>query len=239
MDKQYSLEDFIHIVETLRSENGCPWDRKQTHESLKPCMMEEAAELLSSIRIYDNTGDAENMREELGDILLQVIMHSQIAKEEQLFTFEDVVNDISAKMIRRHPHVFGDADRVEDASQVLVNWDEIKRREKEGKSWIESPLREIPKELPSLTRASKVLKKADKLYGGGVHYSENVKNLEDLVDRLRKLEPEMDNAKLEEIVADILINLSDISRRFHISQEQILTDKIEDIIDKYEPVPKP
>ena len=104
--KQYTLEDLIHIVETLRSENGCPWDRKQTHKSLKPCMMEEAAELVSSIRIYDTTGNAENMREELGDILLQVVMHAQIAREEGLFAMEDVIREISAKMIRLHPHVF-------------------------------------------------------------------------------------------------------------------------------------
>ena len=90
MNGKYSFEDLIHIVETLRSENGCPWDRKQTHESLKPCMMEEAAELVSSIRIYDKTGNAENMREELGDILLQVMLHSQIAKEERLLFMKSV-----------------------------------------------------------------------------------------------------------------------------------------------------
>lgn len=142
MDKRHTFTDFVKIIEMLRAENGCPWDREQTHESLKPCMTEEAAELLASIRIYDKTGNPENMREELGDILLQVVMHSVIAKEEGLFSVDDVVEEISQKMIRRHPHVFGTAE-AENAEQVLVNWEEIKKKEKEGKSWVESPLREI------------------------------------------------------------------------------------------------
>ena len=239
MSKQYSFEDLIHIVETLRSENGCPWDKKQTHESLKPCMMEEAAELVSSIRIYDQTGNAENMREELGDVLLQVVMHAQIAKEEQLFTLEDVIDGISAKMIRRHPHIFGNENTVEAVEEVFASWDEIKRKEKEGKAWIESPLREIPKELPALTRAPKVLKKADKLYGVGNDYDENVMKLEKAVRELKDLQPEINDLKLEKIFGEILINLSDIAGQFKISQEQILTDKVEDIIDRCEPMPKP
>lgn len=239
MDRQYSFEDFVSIVETLRSENGCPWDREQTHKSLRPCMMEEAAELVSSIRIYEDTGSAENMREELGDILLQVVMHSQIAKEEELFTLEDVVHDISAKMIRRHPHVFGNQIQVEGSAEVLTNWDEIKRKEKEGKTWIASPLREIPKELPALTRASKVLKKVDKLYKQGDDYKENVHKLEQLVEKMKAWEPEMESMQLEEIIGDMLIRISDIARLYHISQEQILTDKIEDMIEAYEPMPKP
>lgn len=237
MDKKFTMEDLVHIVETLRSENGCPWDKKQTHTSLKPCMTEEAAELVAAIRIYDKTGNAENMREELGDILLQVIMHSQIAQEEQLFTLEDVVDEISAKMIRRHPHVFQDT-KVNHADEVPENWEEIKRKEKEGKTWIESPLREIPRELPSLTRASKVLKKVDKLYGGGEDYYRNVLKLEKTVEKLKSFQPEKDDSRLEEVIGDILLQVSDISRHFRVSQEQILTDRIEDIIDRYEPMPK-
>lgn len=237
MDKKYTMEDLVHIVEALRGEDGCPWDKKQTHESLKPCMMEEAAELVASIRIYDKTGNAENMREELGDILLQVVMHSQIAGEEQLFTLEDVIDEISAKMIRRHPHVFRDT-KEDNAETVLENWEEIKKKEKEGKTWMESPLREIPRELPSLTRASKVLKKVNKLYGDGEDYYRNVLKLEKAVERLKSFQPENDDIRLEEIIGDILIGVSDISRQFRISQEQILTDRVEDIIDRYEPMPK-
>lgn len=238
MEKKYTFTDFINIIEALRGENGCPWDREQTHESLKPCIMEEAAELVSSIRIYDKTGNAENMCEELGDILLQVVMHAQIAKEEQLFTLEEVVDGISAKMIRRHPHVFGH-QQVSGSEEVLANWDDIKKKEKEGKDWIESPLREIPKELPALTRAPKVLKKVDKLYKEGNNYHTNVINLEKLVKQLSKNQPENGDEKIKEIIGDMLFEISDISRQFKIEQEQILTDKIEDVIDNYEPIIKP
>lgn len=243
MGKKYDFNDLIHIVEVLRGENGCPWDREQTHESLKPCMMEEAAELVSSIRIYDKTGNAENMREELGDILLQVMLHSQIAKEEQLFTLEDVIHEISAKMIRRHPHVFGhkaEGEKAEKrAEDIPADWEAIKSKEKEGKPWIESPLREIPKELPALTRAAKVLKKADKLYGMSDGYRENVTRMEEAVNKLTELGDNGDSEELGEIIGNILINLSNIARRYKIPQEQILTDRIEDIIEKYEPMTKP
>ena len=238
MEKRYTFEDFINIIKALRSENGCPWDREQTHESLKPCIMEEAAELVSSIRIYDKTGNAENMCEELGDILLQVVMHAQIAKEEQLFTLEEVIDGISTKMVRRHPHVFGQL-QVSGSQEVLANWDDIKKKEKEGKEWIESPLREIPKELPALTRAPKVLKKVDKLYKEGNNYHTNVINLEKLVKQLSKNQPENGDEKIKEIIGDMLFEISDISRQFKIEQEQILTDKIEDVIDNYEPIIKP
>ncbi|TCL54129.1 tetrapyrrole methylase family protein/MazG family protein [Kineothrix alysoides] len=238
MDRQYSIEDFIRIVETLRSEEGCSWDRVQTHASLKPCMMEEAAELVASIRIYDKTGDAENMREELGDILLQVVMHSQIAKEEGLFTLEDVIDEISRKMIRRHPHVFVRSE-AKDEESIRSSWEEIKKKEKEGKAWIESPLREIPMELPALTRASKVLKKADKLYGAGDDYASNVSALEDAVKKIAEFQPEKENNEAEKVIGDMLINICDIAGRFKASGEQILTDRIEDIIDKYEPREKP
>ena len=130
MDKRHDFQSFVRIIKALRAENGCPWDREQTHESLKPCMTEEAAELLAAIRIYEKTGNAENMREELGDILLQAVMHSVIAEEEGLFTIEDVIDEISQKMIRRHPHVFGSV-QAETSDQVLVNWEEIKKKEKD------------------------------------------------------------------------------------------------------------
>lgn len=131
MQQKHSFEDFVKIIEKLRAKDGCPWDREQTHESLRPCMMEEAAEFVSSVRIYQESGSAENMREELGDILLQVVMHSVIAEEEGLFTLGDVIETVSEKMIRRHPHIFGSV-QADSAEQVLQNWDEIKKKEKEG-----------------------------------------------------------------------------------------------------------
>ncbi|MBR3807836.1 MAG: MazG family protein [Lachnospiraceae bacterium] len=236
MKKQYTFEEFTDIIKSLRSENGCPWDREQTHNSLKPCMTEEAAELLAAIRIYDTTGNWENMREELGDILLQVVMHSQIAKEEGLFSIEDVITEVSEKMIRRHPHVFGNV-KADTADEVLSNWDDIKKKEKENLSYAESPLRDIPMELPALARASKVLKKQDKLY-------EKTPDCRESIFKLREILLQMENAldygkadkiELEKYMADSLLLLSNIAMKNKISSEQLLTDKIEEIIDKYEP----
>lgn len=232
-DKKYTYEEFLDIIKMLRSENGCPWDKVQTHESLKPCMMEEAAELLASIRIYDQTGNPENMIEELGDVLLQVVMHAQIASEEGLFTMEDVVNEVSQKMVRRHPHVFGSGS-ADTPDEVLVNWEEIKREEKKDKDWVESPLKEIPRELPALTRAAKVLKKIDRFYEKGSSFEQDVAALQEAVDQLKSCEPAAYDKKLSDIMADMLLRLSDISRIGKISQEQILTDKVDDLIEKYE-----
>ena len=132
MDERHTFTDFVQIIETLRGENGCPWDREQTHQSLRPCMTEEAAELLASIRIYEKSGNAENMKEELGDILLQAVMHSVIAREEGLFTIDDVIEEAAQKMIRRHPHVFGNQGPL-TPEESLNLWNEIKKQEKAKK----------------------------------------------------------------------------------------------------------
>lgn len=124
----YSFEDLVRITAQLRSEHGCPWDRKQTHESLKPCLKEESEEVFAAI---DNH-DMENLCEELGDVLFQVLMHSRIAEENGAFTMDDVINGLCEKMVRRHPHVFGDA-KAATPEESLELWNEIKRQEKLGK----------------------------------------------------------------------------------------------------------
>ena len=127
-----SFDELKEVVRRLRAEDGCPWDREQTHGSLKAACIEEAAEVICGINIYGQTGNAENLKEELGDLLLQVMMHAQIAEEEGLFTLNDVIGTIRDKMIRRHPHVFKDVT-VKDSAEVLANWEEIKKNEKAGK----------------------------------------------------------------------------------------------------------
>jgi len=126
------FEEFIEIIEKLRAPGGCPWDREQTHASLKAACIEEAAEVVCGVNIWEKTGNADNLKEELGDLLLQIVMHTVIAEEEGLFTMDEVIDDIMQKMIRRHPHVFSDA-KVSGAEEVLVNWEEIKKKEKAGK----------------------------------------------------------------------------------------------------------
>lgn len=127
-EKRYSYEDFLDIIAQLRAPGGCPWDQKQTHESLKECLLEEAQEVLDAI---DNKND-DNLCEELGDVLLQVVMHAQIAAEEGRFTMDDVVQGVSEKMVRRHPHVFGDIE-VSSVEEGLDLWNAIKQQEKENK----------------------------------------------------------------------------------------------------------
>ena len=188
---------------------------------------------MAAIRAYDKTGSYENLREELGDVLLQVVMHSQIAKEEGLFTMEDVVNEVAEKMVRRHPHVFGEVE-ADNSEQVLKNWEEIKKKEKAGKEAQESPLREIPLELPALARAAKVLKKADKLYGSGKDYKSTVAELQKAVSALEQ-NPQISD--IEILIGDILMSVSQISRIYKLPQEQILTDRIEDFIEHYEKTP--
>lgn len=127
-DKKYSYEDFLDIIAQLRAPDGCPWDQKQTHESLRECLLEESQEVIDAI----NNKDDVNLCEELGDVLLQVVMHAQIAAEEGRFTMDDVVHGVSEKMIRRHPHVFGDI-KVNSVEEGLDLWNAIKASEKANK----------------------------------------------------------------------------------------------------------
>ena len=136
------------VVKKLRAEDGCPWDKVQTHESLKPEVIEEAAEVIGGINILKETGDSRNLQEELGDLLLQVVMQSQIAEEEGLFTLEDVAKAASDKMVRRHPHVFPATDNT--GASTAMSWEEIKAQEHEGREWEKD-------DLPDAFRESKEL----------------------------------------------------------------------------------
>ncbi len=124
-DRQYDFDDLVEIISRLRAPDGCPWDIKQTHESLKKCLAEESGEVMEAI----NAKDDANLCEELGDLLLQVVMHAQIASEGGRFTMDDVIQGICEKMIRRHPHVFGDI-KVTSQEESLKLWEEIKKKEK-------------------------------------------------------------------------------------------------------------
>ena len=144
-----SFDELKEVIRRLRAEDGCPWDREQTHMSLKAACIEEAAEVICGINVYDKTGNPENLKEELGDLLLQVMMHARIAEEEGAFSLDDVVCGIRDKMIRRHPHVFGDV-KVSGSDEVLVNWEEIKAKEKEGKEDVSTYLPEAFNEAEEL-----------------------------------------------------------------------------------------
>ncbi|RDU24484.1 MazG family protein [Anaerosacchariphilus polymeriproducens] len=227
MKKKYSFEEFQDIMKQLRSEDGCPWDRVQTHETLKPCIIEEAAEVNAAIRILQKTGDSENLCEELGDVLLQVVMHSQIAQDAGEFTLDDVISMVSEKMIRRHPHVFGQVI-AESTDQVLNNWEEIKKQEKKEQSWITSELRDIPVEFPALVRGQKVLKKAAGTYKVNKALEESVNNIKEKAKVLKNSE------EVEAAIGEILMEIANIAQLSKLNAEMILRDKIDDFIEKYE-----
>lgn len=148
------FEEFQNVIARLRAPGGCPWDREQTHLSLKAACIEESAEVICGINILEATGDSDNLKEELGDLLLQVVMHAQIAEEEGLFTMDDVIQGIHEKMIRRHPHVFGD-ETVSDSGEVLNKWSDIKKKEKAGKEWMENYLPDAFDEAKELIDVAK------------------------------------------------------------------------------------
>jgi len=160
---RYSFSDLVGIMARLRAPGGCPWDREQTHESILSCLIEESYEFIDAVE----RRDIPNMREELGDLLLQVVFHAQMASEvgesgeARHFTMEDVIQGICEKLIRRHPHVFGDK-QVENADEVLVRWDEIKKAEKGVRAEEHGALGELPKHLPALLKALKMQKRAAK-----------------------------------------------------------------------------
>ncbi len=181
---------------------------------------------MQSIRIWEETGDAENMREELGDLMLQVVLHSLIAEEEGLFTIDDVIKDVSEKMIRRHPHIFGNV-KSDSIDEIRHNWEDIKKEEKKGKSWIKSPLREIPEELPALDRAKKVVKKAEKIYHLPVDEpGDLVLRAKKELEILEKAAALGDQESLEKVFGEILWTLSETAYKTDLSPEMILSDQI-------------
>jgi uncharacterized protein YabN with tetrapyrrole methylase and pyrophosphatase domain len=156
MKKQSAIKQLLKIMARLRAPGGCPWDREQTHRSLRWHAVEEAYELMDAVELQDD----HELEEELGDLLLQVVFHCQLASERGAFNFERVARRIADKLVRRHPHVFGKL-KVKDVDQVWVNWEKIKRAEKHGTRHARaSALDGIPKHLPGLLRAEKLIKKA-------------------------------------------------------------------------------
>lgn len=209
--ERYNIDDLCKIMKILRSENGCPWDKVQTHESIRKDFLEETYEAVEAIDL-DNP---EMLREELGDVLLQVVFHSEIESEKNSFDFEDVVNDICVKLIVRHPHVFGDT-KVNSVGEVLDNWNDIKKQTKGQKSASDT-LDAVCKALPALMRAEKLGKRASK---AGVDY----KNYDDAVKSFKELVKKLDTSEnAENVIGDLLFSLANISRLKDIDAEECLT----------------
>lgn len=203
------------IVKRLRAPDGCPWDKAQTLYSLKNAIMEEASELVDAL---DNK-DIENIKEELGDVLLHVVFHSETASEEGLFNIEDVAKGINEKLIRRHPHVFKD-EHYETAEQVKERWDKIK--EEENKKELESVLDKVPRNLPSLMQAEKLQKRASK-YGFDWENPEQVfEKLQEELNELHEAYKENDKEHISEELGDVIFVLSRLASHLDIDADESL-----------------
>ncbi len=211
------FDKLIDIVKKLRAPDGCPWDRKQTLYSLKDALIEETCELIDAL---DNK-DIENIKEELGDVLLHVVFHSQTACEDGLFNIEDVICGINEKLIRRHPHVFKN-EHYETAEQVKERWDEIKKEENKDKTAPDSILDKVPKSLPSLMQAEKLQKKASK-YGFDWESPEQVfKKLQEELNELHDAYKEKNKEHISEELGDVIFVLSRLATHLDISADESL-----------------
>lgn len=223
----YSFDEFIDIIRELRSEHGCPWDREQTHESLRECMLEEAYEAVDAI----NKNDLENLKEELGDVLLQVALHTVIAEETSEFTMDQVTTDISKKMIHRHPHVFSDAN-VESSSEVLRNWEVIKEKEKKEETVSDGMLR-VAEALPALVRATKIQKKAAKVGVEGEDTRTVINLLKTSINDIEKESAIGNSSHLEGEIGKMLFLITDLSRKLGVNAENSLTNATDKFINRF------
>ena len=223
--EKYGVEDLVEITKILRSDEGCPWDREQDHKSIRKDLIEETYEVIEAI-------DTENpvlLREELGDLLLQIAFHTRIETENGGFELDDVANDVCVKLIHRHPHVFGDA-LADTSEQVLVNWEKIKSEEKERKT-VTDKLRAIPPMLPALMRAEKVGKKASCF---------DFPDATSVMAKLREETDELDEAlaigshdKMEEEVGDLLLTVTSLCRKMGVDPEVALNKATDKFIDRF------
>ena len=207
------------IVAKLRAPGGCPWDREQTHESLLPQLIEEAYEVVGAVR----TKDDANFREELGDLLLLIVMHAEIAREGGRFDVDNVINDVTEKLIRRHPHVFGKSD-ARDSGAVLKQWESIKRAEKTGKHYLDG----LPTALPALMRAQKAQSKAARVNFDWTELRDVIAKIEEEVAEAKSAISSQDRQAIEDESGDLLFAVVNLARKCKLDAEgalQSATDK--------------
>lgn len=213
------FEKLCEIVAKLRAPGGCPWDREQTHETLLPALIEEAYEVAGAVRSRDNS----NFREELGDLLLLIVMHSEIAREAGGFNIDNVIGEVTEKLIRRHPHVFGKSDAL-DSGAVLKQWESIKRTEKTGRHYLDG----LPAVLPALMRAQKAQSKVTRVNFDWIEVRDVLAKVEEELGELNDALASEDPQLVEDEIGDLLFAVVNLARKCKLDAESTLqtaTDK--------------
>ena len=228
----YTFDDLCEIMSILRAPGGCPWDAEQTHASIKRSLIEETYEVIEAI----NKNDKELLCEELGDVLLQVVFHAQMEKEQGVFDINNVCDGICKKLIERHPHVFGTV-QVDSTEQVLNNWDTIKRKSKQQKTQGEA-MQKVPLELPALMRAEKIQKKAKKAGFDWDSVDGALQKLEEETAELKKAIKEKDKENCFEELGDLLFSAVNVSRFIDCDAEQALTSASDKFLSRFSQVEK-
>ena len=226
--EEYGFDDLINIMVVLRSEEGCPWDREQTHESIRNDFIEETYEVIEAI----DTSDPVLLREELGDVMLQIVFHSRISEENGGFDIRDVCSDICKKLIHRHPHVFGELDiKPANGNEVLDVWNQIKSDEKQ-RITVTDKLKAIPPMLPSLMRAQKVGKKA-KCFDFDSYESVREKLMEE-ISEVDAAYAAKDADAMEEELGDLLLTVTSMARKMGVNSEEALKKATDKFIARFE-----
>ena len=219
--------DLVNIVEKLRSPEGCPWDKKQTHESLLPYFLEETYEVIESVELKD----WETLKEELGDVLLHILLQAKIADETNKFNISDSLEGINNKLVNRHPHVFGD-DNIDASVEAKQNWEDIKHVEKKRKSRLDG----VPNKLPALVRAQRLQEKAS--YAGFDH--DNIEDawekLNEELNELKSAQEKRDIENIKEEIGDVLFSVVNLSRFFDIPAEDMLRKTNRKFITRFQAI---
>ena len=233
--QKYTVDDLVEIMRILRSEDGCPWDREQTHESIRKNFIEETYEAIEAI----NKQDSHLLCEELGDVLMQVVFHAQMEAEKQVFDFSDVAHGVCKKLIERHPHVFGETE-VHSSDEVLRNWEQIKSASKSRKT-VTDKMQSVPRELPALMRADKIQRQAAKVGFDWDELSDATKKISEEETELSAAIAANDRANTVEELGDLLFAVVNVARKLDIDPEEALTkatDKFQTRFTDWEKIPK-
>lgn len=217
--KKVTLEDLTELMATLRSEKGCPWDRKQSKDSLKPYIIEESYEVVEAV----DEKDPQKIKDELGDVLFQVVFYAQLLQEEDGLDIYDIIEGVHSKMVRRHPHVFGEVN-VKDADEVLVNWEQIKQTEKSSER--ASVLDGVPKDLPSLIKAHRIQSKVSHVGFEWENYHQVLEKLDEEFSELRQAYKHGDIEEVEDEFGDLLFVLVSIARFLDVNPDNALRKAI-------------